>query len=147
MSKFTFDTSIVIANKLPEISGNFLLSDVVVLELIAGASDATRFKQIQQLRKLYSDSDLLITPNEDDWLMAGKILYWLEQGARKKNLGKAPPKKSGATQRMALDVLLAVSARRHKVTLVTDNWRDFNAIQYYCNFKLAGSTEFLAKIA
>jgi predicted nucleic acid-binding protein len=46
---------------------------------------------------------------------------------------------------MALDVLLAVNARRHEVTLVTDNWRDFNAIQYYCNFKLASGAEFLAK--
>lgn len=145
MSKFTFDTSFVIANRLPEISGNFLLSDIVFLELIAGASGTTRFKQLQQLRKAYLNENLLITPNADDWLMAGKILYWLEQGARKKNLGKARPKKSGATQRMALDVLLAVSTRRHKVTLITDNWRDFHAIKYYCDFKLASGAEFLAK--
>ena len=145
MSKFTFDTSFLITNKLSEIPGNFLLSDVVALELIAAASDKSEFKVYYHLRQAYLKDNLLITPNVDDWLMAGKILYWLEQGARKKNLGKAPPKKSGATQRMALDVLLAVSARRHKVTLVTDNWRDFNAIKYYCNFKLVGSTEFLAK--
>jgi predicted nucleic acid-binding protein len=145
MSKFTFDTSFLITNKLSDIPGNFLLSDVVALELIAAASDRSEFKVYHHLRQAYLKDNLLITPNADDWLMAGKILYWLEQGARKKNLGKSPPKKSGATQRMALDVLIAVSARRHRATLVTDNWRDFNAIKYYCNFKLASGAEFLAK--
>jgi hypothetical protein len=94
MSKFTFDTSFVITNKLSEIPGNFLLSDVVVLELMAGAPDASRFKQVQLLRKTYLNENLLITPNADDWLMAGKILYWLEQATRKKNLGKARQRKS-----------------------------------------------------
>lgn len=143
MPKYTFDTSFLIANRLSEIPGNFLLSDVVALELIAAATDQSEFKVYHQLRKSYSDSSFLITPNTDDWLMAGKILYWLEQGVRKKNRGKATPKKPGATQRMALDVLLAVSARRHRVTVVTDNWRDFNAIKYYCDFSLVKGAEFL----
>jgi predicted nucleic acid-binding protein len=145
MTKFTFDTSFVVAARLSEVPGNFLLSDVVALELIAAAVDETRYKQLQQLRKSYLDSGLLIVHNSDDWLLAGKILYWLEQGTRKKNRGKAPPKKPGATQRMALDVLLAVGARRYKATVVTENWRDFNAIKYYCEFKVMRRVEFLAK--
>lgn len=145
MPKFTFDTSFLINSKLSDLPGNFLLSDVAVLELIAGASGILRFKQLQQLRRSYLADGLLITPNTDDWLMAGKILYWLEQGVRKKNLGKAAPKKQGATQRMALDALLAVSARRHKVTVVTENWRDFSAIKYYCDFNLVKGREFLGK--
>lgn len=130
MPKFTFDTSFLINSKLSDLPGNFLLSDVAVLELIAGASGISRFKQLQQLRGSYQAAGLLITPNADDWLLAGKILYWPGQGVRKKNLGKATPKRPGATQRMAMDALLAVSARRHKATVVTDNWRDFTAIKY-----------------
>lgn len=64
------------------------------------------------------------------------VLYCLEQGVRKKNKGKSPPKRPGATQRMALDVLIAVSARRYKVAVVTENFDDFNTIKYYCDFKL-----------
>jgi len=50
----------------------------------------------------------------------------------------------GASQRMALDVLIAVSARRWKAAVVTENWQDFKAIQRYCNAKIAKASEFLA---
>lgn len=146
MAKFTFDSSHIIAHKvkLSELPDNFLLSDVVLLEQIGSAKDETIFKGLQGLRKIYADDDLLIVPNADDWLMASKILYWLEQGVKRKNKGKSPPKMVGATQRMALDVLLAVSSRRYKVTVVTENYDDFNAIKYYCDFKLMKSSDFLA---
>jgi predicted nucleic acid-binding protein len=42
---------------------------------------------------------------------------------------------SGASQRVALDALIAVDARHYKATVVTVNWCDFEAIQYYCKFK------------
>lgn len=141
-NKYTFDTSFIIARKLSEIPDNFLLSDVVALELIGAASDESNFKALQRLRNLYRKDGLLIIPDDNDWLMAGKILYWLEQGSRSKNKGKSIPKRPGATQRMALDVLLAVSARRNGVTVVTENWRDFEAIQYYCAFKFIRGSDF-----
>ena len=145
MALYTFDTSFIISNKLSDIPDNFLLSEIVILELIASASDDTGFKKFQAIRREYKSADLLITPNSDDWLMSSKVLHWLEQGKRKGNKGKSLPKMPGATQKMALDALIAVSARRHKVTVVTENWGDFNSIKYYCDFKLMKGADFLAK--
>jgi len=145
MPKFTFDTSFIIANKLSVFPDNFLFSDVVLLELIGSAPDDAIFKKLQTLRKQYAADNLLIIANAADWLMAGKILFWLEQGRKKKNKGKSEPKIAGATQRMALDALIATSARRYKTTVVTENFDDFAAIKYYCNFSLVRGSEFLGK--
>ncbi len=43
---------------------------------------------------------------------------------------------------MALDVLIAVSARRLKAAVVTENWIDFKAIQRYCNVKIVKASKF-----
>jgi predicted nucleic acid-binding protein len=145
MPSYTFDTSFIISNKLSVYPDNFLFSDVVLLELIASAKDESTFKKHQNTRKLFIEDDKLIIPSADDWLMASKILYWLEQGKKKGNKGMSPPKKTGATQRMALDALIATSARRYKVIVVTENYDDFNAIKYYCDFKLMKGADFLEK--
>lgn len=142
MPLYTFDTSTIISRKLSDIPDNFLLSEIVILELIGSASDASKQKMYLALRRNYQQDELLITPNSDDWLMASKILFWLEQGTKKKNKGKSPAKQPGATQRMALDVLIAVSARRYKATVVTENFDDFNAIKYYCDFSLKRGSDF-----
>jgi len=147
MPAYTFDTSFIISNKLSVYPDNFLFSDVVLLELIGSARDESTFKQRRDTRKLFLEDDKLIIPNPDDWLMAGKILYWLEQGKKKGNKGMSPPKKTGATQRMALDALIAASARRYKATVVTENYDDFNAIKYYCDFKLMRGSDFLNKFS
>ena len=42
----------------------------------------------------------------------------------------------GASQRMFLDALIAVSARCMNATVVTQDWDDFKAITYYCDVKL-----------
>lgn len=143
--KYTFDTSFIISNRLSVFPDNFFYSDIVLLELIASASDESAFRQHQNTRRIFKEDEKLIIPNSDDWLLAGKILYWLEQGKRKANKGKAPSKVPGATQKMALDALIAVSARRYRATVVTENWNDFNAIKYYCDFKLMKGADFLAK--
>ena len=44
---------------------------------------------------------------------------------------------------MALDALIAALARRARATVVTENYDDFAAIQYYCNFKLVRGAKFL----
>ena len=145
MPFFTYDTSFIVSHKLSDLPDNFLLSSVVLLELIASAKDESTLKQYERLRKVYEKDDTLIVPNSEDWLLASKILYWLEQGRKKKAGGKSPPKKRGVTQSMALDVLIAVSARRYNAIVVTENWDDFKAIQYYCNVKLMRGKVFLKR--
>jgi hypothetical protein len=71
-----------------------------------------------------TNTKLLIVPNGDDWLLASKILYLLTHARKRSNKGKLPRLPAGASQRMALDVLIAVSARRWKAAVVTENWID-----------------------
>lgn len=74
--------------------------------------------------------------------MASKVLYWLAHGRKRDAKGKFPKLKPGASQRMALDALIAASLRRWKTTVVTDNWDDFRSIQRYCNVKIVRASDF-----
>ena len=59
--------------------------------------------------------------------------------------GQLRPLPPGASQQLALDVLIAVSARRWKAQVVTENWTDFKAIQRYCNTTIVKATQFFRK--
>ena len=145
MSYFTYDTSVIISKKLDDFPGrmsSFLLSAVVLMELSKSAKDKTQRKVYEQLFRDYSRDKSLIVPNEDDWLLASKVLYWLTQNRRRSGDGKLRKLQPGVSQRMALDALLAVSARRWKTTVVTENWNDFKSIQRFCNVKLIKATLF-----
>ncbi|MGH9875154.1 MAG: hypothetical protein ACRD9S_22085 [Pyrinomonadaceae bacterium] len=146
MPHFTYDTSVIISRRpklLPVKFGNFLWSAVVLTELMAGARDESQRKAYEQLFRKYDENSCLMTPNEDDWLFAGKVLYLVTQDRRRSQGGKLKRLHPGASQRMALDVLIAVSARRWKATVVTENWQDFKAIQRYCKAKCVKASEFL----
>src|SRR5262245_65013990 len=67
----------------------------------------------------------LIVPNDEDWLLASKILFLLTNHRRRSEHGRLKRLPPGASQRLALDVLIAVSARRWKAQVVTENWSDF----------------------
>lgn len=71
----------------------------------------------------YQRDKSLIIPNEDDWLLASKVLYWLTQGRRRVNKGRLQRLAPGVSQRLALDALIAASARRWRATVVTENWK------------------------
>jgi predicted nucleic acid-binding protein len=43
---------------------------------------------------------------------------------------------------MFFDALIAVGARRAGATVVTEDWDDFKAIQYYCPVKLMRGADF-----
>jgi predicted nucleic acid-binding protein len=145
MPPITYDTSIFTSYKPEEFPSGFLFSAVVIQELIASANDDSEVKRWSAARRAYEKEDRLIVPNSADWLMASKVLYWLTQRRKKKAGGKSPPLKHGASQRMALDALLAVSARRHDATIVTVNWSDFEAIQYYCNIKAVKASNYFKR--
>jgi len=146
MPYFTYDTSVIISRKLSDfrrMPQNFLLSAVVLMELTASAADDTYRKCYEQAFRQYQKDNSLIVPNDEDWLLASKILYLLTHSRRQH--GKLKRLSPGASQRLALDVLIAVSARRWKAHVVTENWTDFKAIQRYCNTTVIKASTFFRK--
>jgi predicted nucleic acid-binding protein len=131
MAYVTFDTSFIISHRVSSLPDNFLLSDVVVMELMASANDDSVRKAFETMRAAHEKDGTLIVPTTDDWLMAGRVLYWLTKGRKRKAGGKAPKLIPGASQSMALDALIAVSAKRVGAAVVTENYDDFKAIGYY----------------
>jgi predicted nucleic acid-binding protein len=148
MAYFTYDTSVIIARKLipfQKMPQSFLMSSVVLLEFIGRSSDMTERKAYEQLFRRYQKDNSLIVPNDEDWLLASKILYLLTHARRRSQHGKLKRLPPGASQRLALDVLIAVSARRWNAQVVTENWADFKAIQRYCNATIVKAAQFFRK--
>lgn len=141
----TYDTSIFTSHRPEEFPSGFLFSAVVLQELIASANDDSEVNRWIAARRAYEKEGRLIVPTSADWLMASKVLYWLMQKRKKKAGGKSPPLKAGASQRMTLDALIAASARRRRATVVTVNYSDFQAIQYYCDVKVIKASEFFKR--
>ncbi len=126
----------------PTKTANFVMSAVVLMELCASAQDNSRLKVYGRIFRDYQRDKSLIVPNEDDWLLASKVLYWVTQGRRGAGKGRLPRLAPGVSQRLALDTLIAVSARRWKAKVVTENWNDFAAIKRFCNVKVLKASEF-----
>ena len=148
MPYFTYDTSVLISRKqtdFREMPQNFRMSAVVLTELIAGAEDESRRKFYERAFKQYRADNSLIVPNDEDWLLATRILSLLTHARKRSQKGKLQRLPPGASQRLALDVLIAVSARRWKAQVVTENWTDFKAIQRYCNTTIIKAANFFQK--
>ncbi|MDT7807331.1 MAG: hypothetical protein QOJ70_1144 [Acidobacteriota bacterium] len=145
MPPITYDTSVFKSYKPEDFPSGFLFSAVVIQELIASANDDSEMSMWAATQRAFEKEDRLIVPTSADWLLASRVLYWLMQRRKKKAGGQSPPLKTGASQRMALDALIAVSARRHKATVVTVNYSDFEAIRYYCNVKVIKASEFFKR--
>ena len=93
MAYFTYDTSIIISRRisdLPGKSGSFLMSAVVLMELAASARDDSQRKVYERLFRQYQADNSLIIPNEDDWLLACKVLYWLTSVTHLTNCPEKP---------------------------------------------------------
>jgi predicted nucleic acid-binding protein len=118
------------------------MSAIALLELTASATDNSVRKGCEEIFNAYRREERLIVPDADDWLLASKILYSLTHSRRRDQRGRLKALPTGASQRMALDVLIAVSARRWKAIVVTENWRDFKLIQRYCNATIVKASEF-----
>jgi len=147
MPYFTYDTSVIVSRSLSlhEMPRNFVMSAVVMMELMSSAADSSQRKSYEHFFRQYQSGNLLIVPNVDDWLLAAKIMYLLTQDRRREGGGKLKRLPPGASQRLALDVLIAVSARRWKAQVVTENWVDFKAIQRYCNTTIIKAAQFFRR--
>jgi predicted nucleic acid-binding protein len=148
MPYFTCDTSVLISRKLSDFQKmpeSFLMSAVVLMELMAGANDRSYQKVYEHAFQRYQKNNSLIIPTYDDWLTSSKILYLLTQDRKRNQKGRLRSLPPGVSQRLALDALIAVSARRWKAQVVTENWADFKAIQRYCNTTIVRAATFFKK--
>jgi len=148
MPYFTYDTSVIIARRLTDLQkmpSSFLMSAVVLMELMGGAKDRSRRKTYEGMFRQYQTRNLLIVPTVEDWFFAAKILYLLTHARKVLEKGKLRPLPPGISQRLAIDTLIAVSARRWKAQVVTENWADFKAIQRYCDTKIIKASKFFKR--
>jgi hypothetical protein len=55
------------------------MSAVVLMELTASAKDDSQRKRYERLFRVYQEDNSLIVPDQNDWLLASRILYWFAQ--------------------------------------------------------------------
>jgi predicted nucleic acid-binding protein len=106
------------------------------------AADASVMKHWIAVAQQAEKAKRLLVPTVQDWIEAGKILNRLLRGLKSKNKGKTPKLPGQETQRIIRDVLIARCVKRAGGTLVTDNLKDFNAIQRFCRVKIRSGRQF-----
>lgn len=101
------------------------ISAVVLEELYAGAIGASR-TPIERLDRDFNKARRILVPNARDWSRTGKILAQLAGEYGYERIGQG---------RLTNDALIAVSAGRVGVTVMTANKRDFSRLAEYCSFR------------
>ncbi len=104
------------------------LSAVVLMELRAGAVSRGEQRILQQMEHAFEKGGRLLIPSRAVFAEAGDTLRRLraESGLR-----------IGASNSIGNDVLIALSARSIGATVVTQNERDYRAIERIRDFDLA----------
>ena len=98
------------------------LSAVVIEELYAGAGP----NEVQILEKLERDFDRvrrLLTPSSSDWVQTGRLLARIGERYGYEQIGKAW---------LTNDALIATSAARAGIVVITANRRDFARLAEFC---------------
>ena len=101
------------------------LSSVVMEELYAGAKP-NDLRVLARLERDLGGANRTLTPNFEDWKRAGKILARMGQKYGYEQIGRA---------RLVNDALIATSAARFGVTLITANQRDFARLAEFCSLQ------------
>lgn len=97
---------------------------------MTACNDTKELKQYQKAWKLADESELLIVPTKEDWLKSSRIQFLLAQDRKKDAGGKSPRRSPKVKQELALDCLIAVSACRENITVITND-NDFWTIRQY----------------
>lgn len=100
------------------------LSAVVLEELYAGVSRRNR-KVVERLEHDFDLARRILTPTLNDWTEAGQALALLAEEYGYEQIGKG---------RLTNDALIAVSAGRHGITVITANERDFARLRRFRPF-------------
>jgi predicted nucleic acid-binding protein len=131
-----FDTSIyisalrrgndgVLAIRRFSFSAVVWLSVVVLAELYAGAGERSR-SVVERLEADFDRANRILVPNLSDWADAGRALADLAAKYDYEQIGRG---------RLTNDALIAMSAGRLGVKVVTANGRDFSKLAEFRSFQ------------
>jgi predicted nucleic acid-binding protein len=100
------------------------LSVVVLEELYAGASDRDRHV-VERLERDFDRAKRILVPNLSDWVQAGRVLARLAAKYHYERIGQG---------RLTNDALIAMSAGRLGIRVITTNERDFSRLAEFRTF-------------
>ena len=100
------------------------LSAVVLEELYAGVSVHDR-RVVERLERDFANARRILVPNLNDWTQVGNVLARLAAEYDYEKIGQA---------RLTNDALIAMSAARQGITILTANQRDFARLAQFRPF-------------
>jgi predicted nucleic acid-binding protein len=101
------------------------LSSVVLEELYAGASGKGQ-RVVERLERDFNRVRRILVPNLTDWVQTGKVLARLAEKYDYEQIGQG---------RLTNDTLIAASAARLGMTVVSANARDFDKLTEFLPFQ------------
>jgi predicted nucleic acid-binding protein len=101
------------------------LSSVVLEELYAGVIRRNRHV-VERLERDFDRARRILVPNLTDWTQTGKVLALLAAKYDYEQIGKG---------RLTNDALIAMSAARSGITVITANARDFKKLSDFRPFQ------------
>ena len=101
------------------------LSSVVLEELYAGVSVRNRHV-VERLERDFNRAGRILVPNLTDWTQTGKVLALLAAKYDYEQVGRG---------RLTNDALIAMSAGRLGITVITANARDFEKLAEFRPFQ------------
>jgi predicted nucleic acid-binding protein len=100
------------------------LSAVVLEELYAGAGSRDR-EFVERLERKFGQAEQILVPDLDDWVYVGKVLERLAAKYDYERIGRG---------RLTNDALIAMSAARKRVRVITANEKDFRRLAEFHSF-------------
>ena len=101
------------------------LSAVVLEELYAGAGERDRHV-VERLERDFDRAKRMVVPNLGDWAQAGRVLSRLAAKYHYEKIGQG---------RLTNDALIAMSASRLGIRVITANERDFGRLAEFRPFQ------------
>ena len=103
------------------------LSAVVLEELYTGAGDRER-RAVERLERDFDRVKRILVPNLSDWTLTGRVLARLAATYGYEQIGRG---------RLTNDALIAMSARRLGIQVLTANERDYRRLAEFRPFQWA----------
>ncbi|MGH9568146.1 MAG: type II toxin-antitoxin system VapC family toxin [Candidatus Angelobacter sp.] len=101
------------------------LSAVVLEELYAGAGNRER-RVINRLERDFDRAQRVLVPSQGDWTVTGRVLARLADKYGYEQIGQG---------RLTNDALIAMSARRLGIRVITANQRDYRRLAEFRAFQ------------